>query len=540
MERRLTVHKKYLCIPVKTAGREEQHLETLEIFQDDNKIFEIRIPVDEQDESGSYDYYAYVDVSQYHGRGLCLRGKIPFGLLERVAQRDEEEREHVSCPRPVLHFTSGTGWINDPNGLICENGRWQLYFQHNPFNTEWENLCWGSAVSEDLVHWRQRDVALWPDETGTMFSGCGIVNERGLLGLPKDALLYFYTAAGDCNDWSKGKMFTQHLAYSLDGGETLVKWGQVIAPLGKDSRDPKVFWHEETQSYVMVLWLVGNRFLVLRSGDLEHWKQTQDIELPDAWECPDLFELEDDGGEKHWVFWCADGYYYIGDFDGYEFSVRQGKREAYGTKLPYAAQTWSGTGKRVISLAWLRTANEGKLYTGMMAIPRELSLVRRGGELAMKLSLPEEIAGRFCPVPEQALVPQSAADEAAKNLPADVKRLTYRGEKETPAIFKFSWPGESLAPVSLEMEGISLKAEPENGRIYLGDTVYEAGEKIFDLCVIRDAGVIEITANDDIIYLTVEISGYDLGSPVEITAGTEVSLSAGRYVPCGGHEGKAS
>ena len=81
MERRLTVHKKYLCIPVKTAGREEQHLETLEIFQDDNKIFEIRIPVDEQDESGSYDYYAYVDVSQYHGRGLCLRGKIPFGLL---------------------------------------------------------------------------------------------------------------------------------------------------------------------------------------------------------------------------------------------------------------------------------------------------------------------------------------------------------------------------------------------------------------------------------------------------------------------------
>ena len=198
MERRLTVHKKYLCIPVKTAGREEQHLETLEIFQDDNKIFEIRIPVDEQDESGSYDYYAYVDVSQYHGRGLCLRGKIPFGLLERVAQRDEGERDHVSCPRPVLHFTSGTGWINDPNGLICENGRWQLYFQHNPFNTEWENLCWGSAVSEDLVHWRQRDVALWPDETGTMFSGCGIVNERGLLGLPKDALLYFYTAAGDC------------------------------------------------------------------------------------------------------------------------------------------------------------------------------------------------------------------------------------------------------------------------------------------------------------------------------------------------------
>ena len=77
MERRLTVHKKYLCIPVKTAGREEQHLETLEIFQDDNKIFEIRIPVDEQDESGSYDYPRRAQ------GGDGIRQKAPGGGVPR-------------------------------------------------------------------------------------------------------------------------------------------------------------------------------------------------------------------------------------------------------------------------------------------------------------------------------------------------------------------------------------------------------------------------------------------------------------------------
>ncbi len=84
-------------------------------------------------------------------------------------------------------------------------------------------MSWGHAVSRDLLHWEQKDDVLFPDETGTMFSGSGIVNDRKMLGLPEDALVFFYTAAGNNNKWSAGKQFTQRIAYSTD----LLKWEQI-------------------------------------------------------------------------------------------------------------------------------------------------------------------------------------------------------------------------------------------------------------------------------------------------------------------------
>ena len=81
-------------------------------------------------------------------------------------------------------------------------------------------MSWGHAVSRDLLHWEQKDDVLFPDETGTMFSGSGIVNDRKMLGLPEDAVIFFYTADGNNNKWSAGKQFTQCIAYSTD----LLKW----------------------------------------------------------------------------------------------------------------------------------------------------------------------------------------------------------------------------------------------------------------------------------------------------------------------------
>ena len=46
-----------------------------------------------------------------------------------------------------------------------------------------------------------------------MFSGSGIVNDRKMLGLPEDAVVFFYTATGNNNKWSAGKQFTQRIAY---------------------------------------------------------------------------------------------------------------------------------------------------------------------------------------------------------------------------------------------------------------------------------------------------------------------------------------
>ena len=96
---------------------------------------------------------------------------------------------------PKAHFAPDYGWMNDPNGLIYHDGRYELYFQYNPGGIEWDQIAWGHAHSRDLVHWTQEESVLFADETGPMFSGCGIVNDRGLPGYPKDALVFFYTAA---------------------------------------------------------------------------------------------------------------------------------------------------------------------------------------------------------------------------------------------------------------------------------------------------------------------------------------------------------
>lgn len=91
----------------------------------------------------------------------------------------------------MIHFAARSGWTNDPNGMIYDNGVYHLYFQYNPFGIQWNNMSWGHAVSRDLLHWEQVDSVMFPDENGTIYSGCAIRNDRGLLGLPEDALLFF-------------------------------------------------------------------------------------------------------------------------------------------------------------------------------------------------------------------------------------------------------------------------------------------------------------------------------------------------------------
>lgn len=59
------------------------------------------------------------------------------------------------------------------------------------------------------------------------------------------------------------------------------------------------------------------------------------------------------------MFWTADGFYFLGDFDGYEFKPDGVRHEAYLTGIPYAAQTIWGT-EDIITIPWLRTKNKGK------------------------------------------------------------------------------------------------------------------------------------------------------------------------------------
>ncbi len=282
--------------------------------------------------------------------------------------------------RPVIHYTAEEGWINDPNGLIYSDGVYHLFHQWNPYGTEWGNMHWGHAVSRDMIVWESRPVAMEPDEFGTVYSGCAIRDTEDAAGYGKDALLFFYTAAGGYNSLSRenGNKFTQRLAVSLDKGATLQKKSCIIPHIVHENRDPKVFYHSETNAYIMVLFLDGNEFAVFRSKDLLHWDETQRFSIEKMWECPDLFELgvKDSEDEKHWVFWSADGFYMTGSFDGFRFEPDSDVMTGYDTPLGYAAQTYSGIEDRTVSVAWYRTKNDRGGFRGMMSLPAELSLMR--------------------------------------------------------------------------------------------------------------------------------------------------------------------
>ena len=67
----------------------------------------------------------------------------------------------IDVTRPRLHFTARTGWINDPLGLSFHGGRYHLFFQYVPGQTQWgPEQCWGHATSDDLLHWIEQPVAL--------------------------------------------------------------------------------------------------------------------------------------------------------------------------------------------------------------------------------------------------------------------------------------------------------------------------------------------------------------------------------------------
>lgn len=374
MEYGIKIEKKYLGIPIRTEHLEEK----MEIFCEEEKIFEFMVPVLKGEKEQKYDYYSYLNVERYMGKTLRLQGDFESVFFHDFCQSDTNEQEELV--RPLLHFTAERGWINDPNGLVYHDGRYHLYFQHNPMNTQWQNMSWGHSVSSDLLRFEQQDTVLYPDAYGPAYSGCGLVNERGLLGLGKDTLLFFYSAAGGVGEWSRGKWFTQRIAYSTDEGKTFVKLEDAaVGELESDTRDPKIFWHEKSKAYIMVLWIKGNEFGFLRSENLSDWRMTDRIVLDEAWECPDLFPLVCDR-EEVWVFTSADGFYYFGEFDGYTFQTDKVQHNAYLTKLPYAAQTYSGVQGRVVSVPWMRTRNVGKLYTGMMGLPRELGVQSREGK----------------------------------------------------------------------------------------------------------------------------------------------------------------
>jgi fructan beta-fructosidase len=368
----ISISKKYLNFPV-SQGTDRAKMS----FEVEGKsIFDFVIRL----APAKPDYWVFYDVSPFMGKVLKIGySGIPDGLT-KIYQDDKingQDSLYKESNRPQIHFTSRRGWNNDPNGMVYYEGEYHLFYQHNPFEREWENMSWGHAVSKDLVHWEELPVVMVPDKLGAIFSGTAVIDYNNTSGFGKDGIppmVAIYTANSPENE-------RQCIAYSLDKGRTFTKYdgNPVIDSKAKwnttDLRDPKVFWHQPSKSWVMVLYeRDGNS--IYTSSNLKDWQYQS--HTTGFFECPQFFELSVDGNKNNmkWVMYGASGTYMLGRFDGKTFTPESGKYY-YGNGALYAAQTFdnipASDGRR-IQIGWGRIEHPGMPFRHMMLLPTEMTL----------------------------------------------------------------------------------------------------------------------------------------------------------------------
>lgn len=306
--------------------------------------------------------------------------------------------------RPVFHLTPYVGWMNDPNGFSYYRGQYHLFYQYNPYDTEWDCMHWGHAVSHDLLHWTYLPAAMAPEENYDSFgcfsgSAIELKDGRQLLmytGVRKDAgvnakdIQVQCLAVGDGLDYKK-----------IENNPVL---DASVLPAGKsvnDFRDPSI-WREEDGTYRCVVATCDEKrlgsLLLFRSDDGFKWEFESilienDGRLGMMWECPALFKL--DGKDVLLVSpqdMLPDGFEYhngngtvcmIGTFDEKEkkFIPEHDQAIDYGIDF-YAPQTILTPDGRRVMIGWMQnwdtcklTGYEERKWCGQMSLPRELHIV---------------------------------------------------------------------------------------------------------------------------------------------------------------------
>ena len=441
----ITNPTKYLILPIQESCNEGKV--KLDTGSPADMAMDVRLAVD------SVEYYVPFQLPQGAKEATVTIGRVAANAIcwDNIQLADTFDTANTDYYRPVYHHTPLYGWMNDPNGLVYKDGEYHLYFQYNPYGSRWGNMHWGHSVSKDLVHWEHLDPAIARDTLGQIFSGSVVVDANNSAGYGKDALIAFYTSASD----EHGQI--QCMAYSTDNGRTYTKYEKnpILTPFDglRDFRDPKVFWYEPAQKWYMIVSADKNmRFY--SSADLKQWEFLSQFGegygvQPNQFECPDFVQLPVDGNKDNmkWVMivninpGCLFGgsatEYFVGTFDGKEFKCDNDKSVTkwldFG-KDHYATVCFSNTGDRVIAVPWMSNWQYANITPirqnrGANALPRELSLYSKGGEVYMAANVAKEVEAlrketrkvdNFSLKGEQTISDVVAAEECAFEVEMDV------------------------------------------------------------------------------------------------------------------------
>ncbi len=431
---------------------------------------------------------------------------LAIPLLVSTPATKSEKKPYDEIYRPQFHFTPKKNWHNDPNGLVFYENEYHMFYQYNPKGTEWGFMHWGHTISTDLLHWDHYPIALYPDENSedkekcTAFSGSAIVDENNLLGKQigdTRTLVAFYTSQ-HCG---------QRIAYSTDKGRNWEKYeGNPILPLDEkdDARDPKVFWHKQSQKWVMALYrkLSDNDntkgVSIYTSDNLVDWKWESHV--PGFYECPDLveFKVTNRPDESKWALFDGDGSYLLGSFDGKTFTPESGKLKSDWGKNYYATQTWSNIPAedgRIIQIAWMRGGEFPEMpFNGQMSFPCELNVTKfPSGYKLVRTPISEinQLHGKSYSLENKNVIP-GLDDNKLKKVSGDCLHIIAELDIKTSDNFGFMLRHSSKKP------GTEILYNVKRGTLsILGCTVpLPATNNKIKLEILLDRSSIEIFAND--------------------------------------------
>ncbi len=504
---RLETGCKYVLLPVEEKA-ENANIRIIGMENQCTRRPNVRLAVD------NVDYYVPLEVKDgqlldiiFHGDRRTTGNMKGFACWKEMKFSDTFDTTNREKFRPAYHHTPQYGWMNDPNGMFYKDGEWHLYYQYNPYGSLWENMTWGHSVSKDLVHWEALPLAIEADALGTIFSGSCVVDKDNTAGFGKNAVIAFYTSAGEAQ--------TQSMAYSTDGGRTFNKYEKnpVVTFNAPDFRDPKVFWYDGTNRWIMML-AVGQEMQIWSSANLKDWQKESSFGSEygnhgGVWECPDLLKIED-----KWVLICninpggpfggSATQYFVGDFDGHKFTCESMPKVTkwldYG-KDHYATVSFSNAPDgRTVVLAWMSNwqyANQvpTRQFRSANSIARDLGLFKDGEETYVSVIPSKEtlaMRGKKIKNPTDAceivVDVKGSMELILSNTKGEQVVMKYDAQKQTFAMnrkqsgdisFSEAFPIETTAPthgalkqLRLFIDHSSIEAFASDGKMAMTNLVF--------------------------------------------------------------------
>ena len=460
---RIATPSNYLLLPV----QEKAEMCNVKVVDNNNQVKTLNVRL----AANHVDYYVPLCLKPYSGsKGLALDihvngtyrndGELSgFTCWKNMQLSDTFDTTNREQYRPVYHHTPAWGWMNDPNGMFYKDGVWHLYFQHNPYGSQWENMTWGHSTSTDLVNWTFQGDPIEADAWGTIFSGSAVVDHQGTAGFGKGAVVAMYTSAGENQ--------TQSLAYSTDNGQTFTKYAgnPVVTSNTPDFRDPHVFWNDDIKRWNMIM-AEGQHMNIYSSADLKEWKLESQFGAEygnhgGVWECPDLMKMKVRGTDKEkWLLLCninpggpfggSATQYFVGQFDGHKFTCESApevtKWMDYG-KDHYATVTFDNApdGRRV-AMAWMSNwqyANQvpTKQFRSANSVPRDLDLYEYEGQTYCGVTPSPELAAAR---PKKATKTLSEACEMVVSLKGNAT-ITLSNDKGEQVVMTYDEKSRTFA-----------------------------------------------------------------------------------------------